>query len=113
LRGVYPPDPYHKHLPTDEAAQRQGANRLARGHFFFEAGLNRSRALGTSFGWSLQTVPGVGHNGGRMLRSCLAAGQLFPAHDAAPTRPPAGQGDLHKSGDEVTIKGLRQIRSRA
>jgi len=83
LLGQEDTDPNHKHLPTDEAAQRQGTHRLARGHFFFNAALDPARTLETSCGWSLQTVPGVGHAGTRMLRRCLAAGQLFPAHDRA------------------------------
>lgn len=54
-------------------ADRQGPNRWARGHFFYQAGLNASRALGIPFGWTLQTVPGVAHSNADMVPAAARA----------------------------------------
>lgn len=39
-----------------------GTTRLERGHRFFAEGQARARAMGVPFGWTLQIVPGVGHD---------------------------------------------------
>ncbi len=59
-----PADPDLRHTA---GADRQGLHRLARGSFFFQAGLTTARSLGTPFGWMLQTVPGVAHSNGGMV----------------------------------------------
>jgi len=43
-------------------AMRQGTNRFARGHAWFEAARAWSEREGVLFGWRLETVPGVGHS---------------------------------------------------
>ncbi len=41
---------------------KQGLSRLERGQSFYSAAQDRAKALGSSFNWKLQTVPGVGHD---------------------------------------------------
>lgn len=59
-------------LRSTPEADRQGPNRLARGHFFFETGRKKAAALGTSFGWDLQTVPGAEHSNIEMAPAAAA-----------------------------------------
>lgn len=66
LLGEADTDPNDPDLRHTAGADRQGPHRLARGRFFYAAGLNTARALATPFGWSLQTVPGVAHSNGGM-----------------------------------------------
>jgi hypothetical protein len=54
---------------------RQGENRLARGQFFYAAGQRAARALGTTFAWTLETVPGAEHSDEEMAPA--AARLLF------------------------------------
>jgi len=70
--GVLETDPNHKHLARDEAAQRQGPHRLARGQTFFEEGRALASRLGVPFAWTLAVVPEVGHLGTRMLRAFVS-----------------------------------------
>ena len=76
LLGDKDTDPHHKHLPKDKAAMRQGPHRFARGHHFFHSAQAQAAALGVHFGWNLEIVPNVGHQGAEMLRSHLQ--RLFP-----------------------------------
>jgi len=55
---------------------RQGIGRLTRGRYFLRAGETAAQALGAPFNWTLQTVPGVGHNFHGM--SAAAARLLYP-----------------------------------
>lgn len=56
-------------LVTNEAAQRQGANRLERGLNVFEAARRTAQTRGWPFNWRLVTADGIGHAGGKMMRS--------------------------------------------
>lgn len=60
------------HLPSGEAALRQGPHRYARAHNYFEAGRREAANRGLPFNWSLQTVPGIGHNGRAMSAACAS-----------------------------------------
>ena len=71
LLGQADTDANHKTIPTDRAAQKQGINRLERGLSFYRAGLEYAQEPGTSFGWQLALVPGVGHDGILMLEHYL------------------------------------------
>jgi hypothetical protein len=53
-------------LRSTPEADRQGANRLQRGQFFFRAGRHAAEALGASFGWKVETVPGATHSNDEM-----------------------------------------------
>lgn len=57
------------------ATDAQGPHRLARGTSFFEAGLKAGQALGVECKWTMKTVPGVGHAGGKM--AAVAIRMLF------------------------------------
>lgn len=53
-------------LRRDAGADAQGPHRLARGAHFFALGAREALRRGIGFGWRLHTVPGVGHENGRM-----------------------------------------------
>lgn len=55
-------------------ANAQGIDRFERGQFFFSEGQDEAVARGVGFGWQLQVVPGVGHDGSQMA---IAAADLF------------------------------------
>lgn len=44
------------------SADRQGMGRLQRGRYFFERGRQKAEEMGAEFIWTLETVPGVGHD---------------------------------------------------
>jgi pimeloyl-ACP methyl ester carboxylesterase len=75
LLGENDTDTNDPDLRHSSEADRQGPHRLARGHFFFAAGRTTAGALGTPFGWTLQTVPGAVHSNGDM--AAAAARSLF------------------------------------
>jgi hypothetical protein len=50
-------------------AMLQGRSRRERGNYFFELGESQSRALGTTLGWRMATVPGAGHFAAQMIDS--------------------------------------------
>lgn len=55
---------------TDNApARRQGENRLDRGRTVFEAARGFARDRDWAFRWRLVEAPGIGHQGGEMMRS--------------------------------------------
>ena len=58
-------------LLENEAALRQGENRLERGETVFEAARSAAEATGSDFAWKLVLVPGVGHSAESMLGSDL------------------------------------------
>lgn len=60
------------HLPAEPAAKRQGPHRFARAHNYFEAGKEEAQRRGVPFGWTLQTVPGIGHDGKAMSAVCAS-----------------------------------------
>jgi poly(3-hydroxybutyrate) depolymerase len=62
-------------LPSNEEALRQGPHRFARAHHYIAFGQREAERLGVPFGWRLQTVPGIGHDGKAM--SAVAASIWF------------------------------------
>ncbi|AKQ57594.1 hydrolase [Bordetella hinzii] len=62
-------------LPSQPEALRQGPHRYARAQHYFEAGRKEAERRGLPFGWRLQTVPGIGHDGRAM--SAVAAHLWF------------------------------------
>lgn len=71
-------------LPSGDAAQRQGPHRFARAHHYLAAGRAEAARLSAPCRWTLQVVPGIGHDGRAM--STVAAHLWFdgglPAQDA-------------------------------
>ncbi|HTJ99331.1 MAG TPA: alpha/beta hydrolase [Bordetella sp.] len=59
-------------LPSEPAAKRQGPHRYARAHNYFEAGKREAARLGVPFNWTLQPVPGIGHDGKAMSAVCAS-----------------------------------------
>ncbi|CAM3390343.1 hydrolase [Bordetella sputigena] len=59
-------------LPSEPAAKRQGPHRYARAHNYFEAGKREATRLGVPFNWTLQSVPGIGHDGKAMSAVCAS-----------------------------------------
>lgn len=59
-------------LPAGAAALSQGPHRYARAHYYFETGKREAKRLGVPFNWSLQTVPGIGHDGRAMSAACAS-----------------------------------------
>jgi hypothetical protein len=53
-------------LRSTPESDRQGANRLERGRFFFAAGQRSARRLSATFAWKLVTVPGAEHSDAEM-----------------------------------------------
>ena len=69
LLGTADTDPNASDLRVSPEAGSQGPHRLARGQSFFAAGRAAAARLGTSFGWELELVPGVGHTNGLMAEA--------------------------------------------
>lgn len=65
----------HRTLLRNQAADRQGLHRFARGLNFLEVGKREAHRRGIDLAWRLVTVPGVGHSNARMAAS--AAKVLF------------------------------------
>jgi pimeloyl-ACP methyl ester carboxylesterase len=59
-------------------ARAQGASRHARGMNVFAAGQKLAQSRGWTFNWRLVQVPGVGHDGEKMLAAPQAAAALAP-----------------------------------
>ena len=59
-------------LPAGEAALRQGPHRYARAQNYLKAGRREAAARGLTCNWSLQPVPGIGHNGRAMSAACAS-----------------------------------------
>ncbi len=69
------------------AAMAQGANRLARGTYYYEAGKTLAQNRGVPFGWRLQFAPGAGHDAAEVIASAghlLFAPPNVPACIASP-----------------------------
>ncbi len=73
LLGENDTDPADPDLRHTAGADRQGPHRLARGQFFYRAGLRTARLLGLPFGWTLVTVPGAAHSNGAMVPAAAQA----------------------------------------
>jgi hypothetical protein len=72
LLGEHDIDTESDSLRATPEAERQGSNRLARGHFFYQAGLGEAAKLRTPFGWTLQTVPSAEHEDAQMAPAAAA-----------------------------------------
>ena len=59
-------------LPSEPAAMRQGPHRFARAQNYFEAGRKEAERRGVPFNWTLQVVPGIGHDGRAMSAVCAS-----------------------------------------
>ena len=59
-------------LPVRDGAERQGANRLERGHNAFNAARQLAQEKGWPFGWRLLEVPNVGHSARLMFGAAQA-----------------------------------------
>ncbi|GJD53229.1 hypothetical protein OPKNFCMD_6001 [Methylobacterium crusticola] len=80
LLGGRDTDPRHPALDTTCMAEAQGPNRLARGQAYVAA----LRARHPDLGQPLHVVPGIGHDGARMLGSACGLAALFDAPGCAP-----------------------------
>ena len=63
-------------LNVSAGAERQGSNRLERGHNTFRAAQQLAKERGWTFNWKLVEVPEVGHSARRMLGSAEAQAVL-------------------------------------
>lgn len=59
-------------LPSEPAALRQGPHRYARARHYYEAGQRAAAQRGLPFGWQLQVVPDIGHDGQAMSQVCAS-----------------------------------------
>lgn len=79
-------------LVRNPQTDRQGTHRLARGRYFHARAAQAARDLGTRFDWTLEVVPGVGHDARGMADA--AARLLYgdpPAPRTAPEPAPDAQ----------------------
>lgn len=84
-------DTGEKNLVENEAAFRQGENRLDRGRTVFQLAQDVARERDWPFNWRLVEVPGVGHSSGGMLRA-----EAFPdALDLRPEEPIQSSSSRH------------------
>jgi hypothetical protein len=68
-RDIATDDP---NLPSEPAAKRQGPHRYARAHNYLEAGRREAERRGVPCNWTLQSVPGIGHDGKAMSAVCAS-----------------------------------------
>ena len=61
-------DENHPKLRRTPEAMTQGKHRFERGQTFFDMAKQEAEALGVSFNWHLDTVPGVGHSNAGMAK---------------------------------------------
>jgi pimeloyl-ACP methyl ester carboxylesterase len=81
LLGMEDTDPNHPALDKSCMAEAQGPQRYARGHAYFAALQAR---YGSALRQALHDVPGVGHNGDRMLTSACGLAALFDMPGCTP-----------------------------
>ncbi len=75
LLGEKDTDPNDKNLPRDAGARAQGEHRFERGQNFYKAAQAETARLKAALKWTLETVPGVGHD--NALMAPAAARALF------------------------------------
>lgn len=73
LLGEENVDPEDPLLNRSEGAMAQGSHRLERGNNYMLTGSRRAFELDVSFGWSVVTVPGVGHSNQGMVPTAAQA----------------------------------------
>lgn len=71
-------------LASGAAAMRQGVNRLDRGQKTFAMAQEVARLNALPFGWRLVVAEGIGHEGGRMMRSPEMLEAMAPGLPALP-----------------------------
>ncbi|MCZ8136707.1 MAG: hypothetical protein O9266_10405 [Porphyrobacter sp.] len=69
LLGTADTDRSDPDLRKTPEADAQGPHRFARGQRFFAIAKQTAATLETPFGWSIRTVPGVGHSNGKMAKA--------------------------------------------
>lgn len=118
LLGEEDTDPNDRNLPRGPAFQAQGAYRLERGRNFYRAAQEEAKRLKIDLKWTLETVPGVGHDNAKMAPA--AAHALFGPGQPGPSSNVEtdflirgatihdGTGKLGYKGD-VAIKGERIV----
>lgn len=72
LAGDQDIDTEDPNLPNEPAVLRQGPHRFARAQHYFDAGKREAERRGVAFGWTLQVVPGIGHDGQAMSEVCAS-----------------------------------------
>lgn len=72
LLGENDTDSEHPGLRRTKKADRQGTNRLARGRYFYNFGLNAANTLKVPFAWRLQIVPDAAHSNKAMAAAAAA-----------------------------------------
>jgi hypothetical protein len=65
-------DPRHPSLRRDAGSDLQGTNRFARGLNLMAVGWHEAARRGFALPWRVVTVPGVGHENGRMAADAAA-----------------------------------------
>lgn len=87
-------------------ANAQGANRFERGNFFFNEAQTEALNRNVSFGWDLQTVPGVGHDANQMA---TPAAEIFRLANLSPAdfdqNGLVNQDDLLKWSSDFGVNG--------
>ena len=74
LLGAKDTNPNHPALDKSCEAEAQGPHRFARGHAYFDYIRNRNQS---GFNHRIHDVAGVGHQGGKMLKSACGLAALF------------------------------------
>ncbi|MBU2587811.1 MAG: alpha/beta hydrolase [Alphaproteobacteria bacterium] len=69
LLGTADTDPEDTDLRKTPQANRQGPHRYARGQTFFAQAQQTAVAMGTTLGWSLETVRDIGHSNAGMAKA--------------------------------------------
>ena len=69
LLGTADTDRSDPDLRKTPEADAQGPHRFARGQRFFAIAKQTAATMETPFGWSIRTVPGVGHSNGKMAKA--------------------------------------------
>jgi pimeloyl-ACP methyl ester carboxylesterase len=85
LLGTRDINPNHPQLDKSCAGETQGATRFARGHAYFAALQARE---GAALHHQLHEVPGVAHEGGRMITSGCGRAAMFGTPTCAETKAP-------------------------
>lgn len=73
LLGALDTEESHPTLRTSREAEKQGANRYARGVAFFDAARTKAAELGVPFNWRLSAVSGAAHSNAEMADAAARA----------------------------------------
>ncbi|GJD62235.1 hypothetical protein [Methylobacterium frigidaeris] len=100
LLGARDTDPHHPALDRSCMAEAQGPFRLARGEAYWAA----LRARHPDLHQPLHVVPGVGHDGGRMLGSACGLAALFDAPGCDDDGPVRADGPVHAKDGRASTR---------